>query len=71
MDRNRTEGLKHEVNGAVKESVGKATGNTGKQVAGNIEKNMCKIQNAVGKASDEAFLQEKKREKAARKAAND
>jgi uncharacterized protein YjbJ (UPF0337 family) len=52
MDTNRKEGTKREVKGAVKEMVGKLTGNTSKQVAGNVEKNLGKIQNEAGKASD-------------------
>ncbi|HEV2608557.1 MAG TPA: CsbD family protein [Xanthomonadaceae bacterium] len=52
MDTNRKEGTKREVKGAVKEVVGKFTGNKSKQVAGNVEKNLGKIQNEAGKASD-------------------
>ena len=37
MDKNRTEGMKHEVKGAMKEAVGKVTGDHAKQAAGNIE----------------------------------
>ena len=70
MDKNRTEGRKHEIKGAVKETVVKVTGNASKEIAGNIEKNAGKIQNAVGQASDEIRHDEKQREKAARKAAN-
>lgn len=61
MDKNRTEGTKHEVKGAIKEGVGKVTGNVGKQVEGNIEKNAGKLQNAVGKAADKQREEEKKR----------
>ena len=52
MDKNRTEGTKHEIKGAVKEGVGKLTGNKTKEVAGNIEKNAGKVQKEVGKAAD-------------------
>lgn len=52
MDKNRSEGMKHEIKGAVKETVGKVTGNKSKEVAGNLEKNLGKIQNQAGKASD-------------------
>jgi len=52
MDTNRKEGTQREIKGAVKEEVGKLTGNTSKEVAGNIEKNLGKLQKAVGKASD-------------------
>ena len=52
MDTNRKEGTKREIKGAVKEEVGKLTGNRSKERAGNVEKNLGKIQNAAGKASD-------------------
>jgi uncharacterized protein YjbJ (UPF0337 family) len=52
MDKNRSEGMKREIKGAVKETVGNMTGNTSKEVAGNVEKNLGKIQNEAGKASD-------------------
>jgi uncharacterized protein YjbJ (UPF0337 family) len=54
MDKNRTEGMKHEVKGAVKEATGKLTGNHAKEAAGNIEKNAGKVQKEVGKAADHA-----------------
>lgn len=60
MDKNRSEGTKHQIKGAIKEGVGKVTGNLGKQVAGNIEKNAGKVQNAVGKATDAHRAQDKK-----------
>lgn len=60
MDKNRSEGTKHEIKGAIKEGVGKVTGNVGKQVAGNIEKNAGKVQHAVGKAADKHRSEEKK-----------
>jgi uncharacterized protein YjbJ (UPF0337 family) len=53
MDKNRTEGMKHEVKGAMKEAAGKLTGNHAKQAAGNIEKNAGKVQKEVGKAADQ------------------
>jgi uncharacterized protein YjbJ (UPF0337 family) len=53
MNDNRIEGTKHEVKGAVKEGVGKLTGNTSKEVAGNLEKNAGKVQKNVGQAQDE------------------
>ncbi len=52
MDKNRKEGLKHEVKGAVKETVGKLTGNSSKALAGNVEKNLGKVQKEAGRASD-------------------
>ncbi|WP_404611746.1 CsbD family protein [Rhodanobacter hydrolyticus] len=60
MDKNRTEGTKHEVKGAIKEVVGKVTGNKAKEASGNIEKNAGKVQNAVGKAADRARDEAKK-----------
>ena len=42
MDKNRIEGTKHEVKGAIKEGVGKITDNPAKQAAGNIEKEVGK-----------------------------
>ena len=40
MDKNRIDGAAKEIKGGVKEAFGKVTGNTGKQVAGAIEKNV-------------------------------
>jgi uncharacterized protein YjbJ (UPF0337 family) len=54
VDKNRTEGTKHEIKGAVKEAAGKVTGNKSKEVAGNMEKNAGKVQKEVGKAADDA-----------------
>lgn len=54
MDKDRKDGLKHEVKGAVKEAEGKVTGDKLRQAQGNIEKNVGKIQNAAGKAADKA-----------------
>ena len=61
MDHNRTEGTKHQVKGAIKEATGKLTGNKPKEVAGNIEKNVGKMQKEVGKAADEQRHAEKHR----------
>ncbi|WP_342018510.1 CsbD family protein [Dyella japonica] len=52
MDKNRVEGTKHEVKGAIKEGVGKVTNNPAKEAAGNIEKNAGKIQKEIGKEHD-------------------
>ena len=54
MDKNRTQGLKKEVRGGAKEVAGKVTGNKSKEIAGNVEKNIGKAQNAIGKAADKA-----------------
>jgi len=53
MDKNRTEGTKHEIKGAVKEAIGKVTGNTTKEVIGNMEKHEGKAQKEIGKMHDE------------------
>lgn len=60
VDKNRTEGTKHQVKGATKEATGKATGDVAKQVAGNVEKNAGKVQHALGKAVDEQRKTDKK-----------
>ena len=60
MDKNRTEGTKHEVKGAGKEGIGKVTGNKSKEAASNIEKNAGEVQHAVGKAADKERYAEKK-----------
>lgn len=60
VDKNRTDGTKHEVKGAIKEGVGKVTGNKTKEVSGNIEKNAGKVQKEVGKAADHARSDAKK-----------
>lgn len=54
MDKNRTEGAKHEIKGSVKELVGKVTGNKVKEAKGNAEKNIGKVQKAAGEAIDKA-----------------
>jgi len=54
VDKNRTEGMKHEVKGGMKEAAGKITGNHAKEASGNIEKNAGKVQREVGKAADRA-----------------
>jgi uncharacterized protein YjbJ (UPF0337 family) len=53
MDDNRTQGAKREIKGAIKEVVGKVTGNDSKELAGNVEKNLGKVQRKAGEASDE------------------
>ena len=60
MDKDRKEGLKHEVKGALKEVAGKITGNKLREAEGAVEKNVGKIQNAAGKAADKARAQVKK-----------
>jgi uncharacterized protein YjbJ (UPF0337 family) len=53
MDKNRTEGAKHEIKGSVKEVVG-VTGNKVKEAKGNAEKNIGKVQKAAGESIDKA-----------------
>jgi uncharacterized protein YjbJ (UPF0337 family) len=52
MDKDRIEGAGHQVKGAVKEAVGKATGDSKLRTEGAAEKAAGKIQNAVGGAKD-------------------
>ena len=54
MDKDRVEGVGHQVKGAVKEGVGKMTGDTKMQAEGQGEKVAGKVQNAVGGAKDAA-----------------
>ena len=60
MDQDRKDGLKHEVKGTAKEVAGKVTGNKLREAEGKVEKNLGKIQNAAGKAADDARDQVKK-----------
>jgi uncharacterized protein YjbJ (UPF0337 family) len=46
------EGAVHQAKGAIKEGVGKATGDTRTQAEGKAEKAAGKVQNAVGGAKD-------------------
>jgi len=48
MDKNRTEGAKHKLKGAVKEMIGKVTGNESKELAGSVERKLGKVQEAPG-----------------------
>ncbi len=54
VDHDRTEGIGHEVKGAIKEGVGKVTGDQKTQAEGAAEKAAGKVQNAVGGAKDAA-----------------
>lgn len=60
MDKNRTEGTKHEIKGAIKEVAGKVTGNKAREVAGNVEKNVGKMQNEVGEGVGSRARQKQK-----------
>jgi len=50
---NREKGVAHQVKGAVKEGVGKATDNQSQRLEGNLEKNAGKVQKEFGKATDD------------------
>lgn len=52
VDSNRVEGVGHQIKGAVKEGVGKVTGDTKMQAEGTAEKAAGKVQNTVGGAKD-------------------
>ncbi len=52
MDKDRVVGAAHQVKGAVKETVGKVTGDAKTQAEGAAEKTTGKVQNAVGGAKD-------------------
>ena len=52
MNKNRMSGAAHEAKGAVKEAVGKLTGNTRLNIEGKAEKWAGKTEAAVGKARD-------------------
>ena len=52
MDKDRVEGVGHQVKGAVKEGVGKLTGDKKTEAEGQAEKAAGKVQNAVGGAKD-------------------
>ncbi|MDA8253913.1 MAG: CsbD family protein [Rhodospirillales bacterium] len=54
MDKDRVQGTMHQAKGAVKEGVGKVTGDTKTQAEGAAEKTAGKAQNAVGSAKDSA-----------------
>jgi len=60
MDKDRIEGAGHQAKGAIKETVGKVTGDTKTQAEGAVEKAAGKVQNAVGGAKD-AIRKEAKR----------
>jgi len=54
VDHDRVEGIGHQVKGAIKEGVGKVTGDTRTEAEGAAEKAGGKVQNAVGGAKDAA-----------------
>ncbi len=54
MDKDRVEGIGHEIAGSVKEGFGKLTGDAKIEVEGAAEKAAGKVQNAVGGMRDAA-----------------
>ena len=52
MDKDRVKGAAHQAKGAIKEGVGKVTGDAKLKAEGQAEKTAGKIQNAVGGAKD-------------------
>ena len=52
MDKDRIAGSAHQAKGAIKETIGKATGDTKTQADGAAEKMAGKVQNAVGGVKD-------------------
>jgi uncharacterized protein YjbJ (UPF0337 family) len=54
MDKDRIKGATHEAKGAVKQGVGKATGDSKLEAEGAAEKSAGKVQNAVGGVKDTA-----------------
>ncbi len=47
MDNNRSDGMGHEVKGAIKERLGQATGDRSQQVEGIVEKNVGKAEQMI------------------------
>ncbi|HEY0424959.1 MAG TPA: CsbD family protein [Rhodopila sp.] len=54
MDKDRIEGAAHEAKGAVKQVIGKVTGDAKTEAEGAAEKAAGKVQNAVGGVKDSA-----------------
>ena len=54
MDKNRVEGTKHQLKGAVRETAGKVTGNKRTEMLGKIENRFGKAQRLIGKGIDRA-----------------
>jgi uncharacterized protein YjbJ (UPF0337 family) len=54
MDRDRVEGAAHQAKGAVKEVIGKVTGDAKTEAEGAAEKAAGKVQNSVGGIKDAA-----------------
>ena len=54
MDKNRTEGIKHEIKGAVKETVGKVTGNEELEAEGKLDQGKSGVKQAGESVKDAA-----------------
>jgi uncharacterized protein YjbJ (UPF0337 family) len=54
VDKDRVVGAAHQAKGAVKEAIGKVTGDAKTQAEGTAEKAAGKVQNTVGGAKDTA-----------------
>ncbi len=52
MDKNRVEGVGKQVKGAVKDAVGKVTGDSKMQAEGKLDKAEGKVQNTAGGVKD-------------------
>jgi uncharacterized protein YjbJ (UPF0337 family) len=52
MDKDRVEGAAHQAKGAVKEAVGKLTGDKKTEAEGKVEKAAGKVQNTAGGVKD-------------------
>jgi uncharacterized protein YjbJ (UPF0337 family) len=52
MDKDRIQGAGKQVKGAVKQAIGKVTGNKQTEVEGAAEKTVGKVQGGIGKAKD-------------------
>jgi uncharacterized protein YjbJ (UPF0337 family) len=54
VDENRVEGVAHQIKGAIKEAIGKVTGDTKTEAEGTAEKTGGKVQDTFGSAKDTA-----------------
>lgn len=54
MDKDRVEGSLHQAKGAIKEAVGKVTGDAKTEAEGTAEKSAGKVQNTIGGIKDSA-----------------
>jgi uncharacterized protein YjbJ (UPF0337 family) len=54
MDKDRVEGAAHQAKGAIKEAIGKVTGDAKTEAEGVAEKEAGKVQNTVGGVKDAA-----------------